>query len=157
MYAPLLEDPHFPLVAWAMVLAYYDLRLRRLPNGLTLGAAVLGMAYLLICGRSLLGASPSSAWAAGIGAVVVLLPFCRLEWLGAGDVKLMSAIGFLCGLDVLMAAFVFSSLLSFPAALWQCMRRCRNGEVLSPRARRLPQGVFLGAGLLLALFGGVPA
>ncbi len=137
------------LTAWAACLAVTDYRQRRLPNELTLGAATAAIVYLFVRGSSVLGASWISAGTAGLGALIVLLPFFRLGWLGAGDIKLMSAIGFLGGVQVLLTTFVFSSMLAFPFALWLRLRR-------NPDAN-LPQGLFIGLGLILAALGNTAA
>lgn len=135
------------LSGWVACLAITDCRQRCLPNGLTLGAAGAGIIYLIVRGNSVLGASWISAWTAGLGALIVLLPFFRLGWLGAGDIKLMSAIGFLGGVQMLLTTFVFSSILAFPFAFWLRLRPRRTP------APSLPQGLFLGLGLILAAVG----
>lgn len=155
MNASTLNEAIILPAVWAGLLAWYDLRQRRLPNGLTLGAAAFAIVFLLVSGRSPLGAGPVSAWTAGIGAFVLLSPLCRAGWLGAGDVKLMAAIGLIGGLNVLLLTFVFSSLLTLPAALWVFCRDRYRGRPASASGR-LPQGVFIGLGLMLALLGGAP-
>ena len=81
---------------------YYDIRFRRIPNWLTLSALVAGIGYHAITGGfaglgySLLGL------AAGFGCFFL---FYILGGMGAGDVKLMAAMGSLLGpRDVLFAA-----------------------------------------------------
>ena len=139
------------LIVWGCCCALMDYRHRRLPNFLTLGAAGLAILYLLIQGRSLLGASPLSAVTAGVGAIGILAPMLWRGWLGAGDIKMMSAIGFIGGLNVLAVTFVFSSLLSLPVALWLWLRGClREGRFVSVKIK-LPQGVFIALGLMLSL------
>ena len=140
----------FLVVIWAATAALWDFRFRRLPNLLTLGGAGVAVVHLLVYGSSILGASPASASAAGVGAFFVLLPFYRLGWLGAGDVKLMLAIGFLGGVDVLLITFVISGVLTLPFALWSDLQRRRRREPSQAAHARLPQGVFLGLGLMFA-------
>ena len=68
----------------------YDLRTRRIPNGLTLGAAALALAFHAIDG-GLGGVGTSVAgWLVG-GALLV--PLFWLGGMGGGDVKLLAALG----------------------------------------------------------------
>ncbi|MGX2040304.1 prepilin peptidase [Methylocaldum sp. MU1018] len=141
------------IYVWAIALSVFDLNRRRLPNGLTLGGAGCAIAYILVQGQSPLGAAPSSALLAGFGAIVVSLPFYGLGWLGAGDAKLMAAIGFIGGAEVLLATFVLSSLLTLPYVFWRVVRARRREENVRSAVGRIPQGVFLAAGLLLVMAG----
>lgn len=139
------------LIGWAIGFAFIDYRQRRLPNSLTLGAGGAAIIYLLIYGRSVLGASPLSAMAAGIGVFFFLSPCLWLGWLGAGDIKLMSAIGFIGGTQFLATTFVLSSFLTLPVALWLSLSRPRRQEQNPSRSLRLPQGLFIALGLVLAM------
>jgi len=141
------------ITTWSVFIAVSDYRQRRIPNGLTMGAAVIAVAYLLLCHKSLLGASPFSASLAGIGAICLLIPFSRLGWLGMGDIKLMSAIGLMGGIETLTLVFVLSSLLALPVALW--LQLLRHKRQSASERRHLPQGVFLALGLILSLISGV--
>ncbi len=68
----------------------YDVRLRRIPNALTLGAALAGLAFhVLQAGIQGAGASVAGCL---VGALL-FFPFFALGGLGAGDVKLVAAIG----------------------------------------------------------------
>ena len=67
-----------------------DLRSRRIPNVLTFGAAGAALVYAaVVSGWSGVGAA-ALGWL--IGAVAVIVPFA-LGGLGAGDVKLLAAMG----------------------------------------------------------------
>ncbi|MGZ5000306.1 MAG: prepilin peptidase [Methylomonas sp.] len=142
------------LIAWALGFALIDYRQRRLPNSLTLGAGGAAIIYLLIYGRSVLGASPLSATTAGISALLLLSPCLWLGWLGAGDVKVMSAIGFIGGIQILAATFVLSSFLTLPVALWFSVGKSRQAKQNPSQKLRLPQGVFIALGLMLAMLAG---
>lgn len=90
----------------------YDLRERKIPNALTMG----GLAAAL-CLR--LAMEPASVWAGVLGAglgLLVALPLFALGAFGAGDGKLLIAVGAFLGLDGLPAAIlatgVFGGLLS---------------------------------------------
>jgi prepilin peptidase CpaA len=68
----------------------WDIRTRRIPNVLTFGGAAAAILFYLATG-GLQGA----AWSAGgwVIGCVLFLPFFALGGMGAGDVKLMAAIG----------------------------------------------------------------
>ena len=67
-----------------------DVRSGRIPNVLTLGAAALGLIVGAIThGLSGLGQA-AAGWAVGCG---LFLPFFLLGGMGAGDVKLLAALG----------------------------------------------------------------
>jgi len=77
-------------VALAFVACLFDLRIRRIPNALTLGGAVGACVYALAF-HGVSGLTMSLAgWAAGLA---IFLPFFLLRGLGAGDVKLMACLG----------------------------------------------------------------
>lgn len=141
------------LIAWACCCALFDYRQRRLPNTLTLGAAGVAMVYLLIYGKSMLGAPLLSALVAGIAVVFLLMPCLCLGWLGAGDIKLMSAIGFIGGPQILAITFVFSSFMSLPLVLWLSKGRTGHRQPDPAKTQGFPQGVFIALGLMLAMFG----
>lgn len=141
------------LIAWGCGCALSDYRQRRLPNSLTIGAAIAALVYLLIYGRSILGAPPLSAIGAGMGAILVFAPCLWLGWLGAGDVKMMSAIGFIGGINVLALTFVFSSLLTLPVVLFLWFKAYMTNQPSALSSLKLPQGLFIALGLILTLFG----
>lgn len=67
-----------------------DVRARRIPNVLTFGAAALGLIAHALTG-GVTGAGTSLAgWLTGL---VMFLPFFVLGGMGAGDVKLLAALG----------------------------------------------------------------
>lgn len=108
--------------------AYWDLRHRRIPNGITFpavavalclhGAAHSGQGFLL----SLAGAFVAGA---------LLLPGYALGFTGAGDVKLLAAVGaflsFPAALTVALLTLVLGGLLSVLVSL----RRNALGELMS--------------------------
>src|SRR5687767_2077545 len=80
-----------------------DLRARRIPNWLTGGSALVG----LLAGFWLHGPPGGlSALTGGLLGFALLLPFYALGGVGAGDVKLLAALGTLIGPhDLLSVAF----------------------------------------------------
>lgn len=111
-------------VAAALVLlpaAYCDLRYHRIPNALSVGGAVLALAL-----HAALGGSAGLA-AAAIGLALafgIMLPFHAVGWLGAGDVKLIAAVGALAGswwfsLIALAAIVVTGLVMALAALAWR--------------------------------------
>jgi prepilin peptidase CpaA len=68
----------------------WDLRTRRIPQLLTLGGAIAGLAFHVMTGGWTAGAASVAGWLVGIA--IFLLPFA-LGGLGGGDVKLLGALG----------------------------------------------------------------
>jgi prepilin peptidase CpaA len=67
-----------------------DVRTRRIPQLLTLGGAVAGVAFHVATAGWTAGVASLSGWA--VGLLILMLPFA-LGGLGAGDVKLLGALG----------------------------------------------------------------
>jgi prepilin peptidase CpaA len=74
----------------AAVACAIDLRWRRIPNWLTIGAALMGITYHAVVGGWGGLQTASAGWA--IGLAIFFVPFA-LGGLGAGDVKLVAALG----------------------------------------------------------------
>lgn len=82
------------LILLVLIAAYYDIRFRRIPNWLVATGLVLGIAL----NSFLFEWSGLRASLLGIGlAFLVYFPLYLLRGMGAGDVKLMMAIGSLVG------------------------------------------------------------
>jgi prepilin peptidase CpaA len=74
----------------AFVGCIHDLRDRRVPNYLTFGSAAVAIIYaLMTAGWSGVGTA-IGGWALGVG---LFIPFFLLRGMGAGDVKLLAALG----------------------------------------------------------------
>jgi prepilin peptidase CpaA len=78
------------LVATTVIAADSDFRSRTIPNRLTLAALLAALAGHAVTG-GLHGLSTAALGALLCGAI--LLPGWLLGWMGAGDVKLMAAVG----------------------------------------------------------------
>ncbi len=107
-------------IVLALLAGWIDWRSHRLPNWLT----VTGFAVGIIANTAFFG------WAGLknglIGAAIplgILLPVVLLHGLGAGDWKLMGALGAIVGRDeilhVLMATIIFAGLIAFGQMIWQ--------------------------------------
>lgn len=92
--------------------AISDMTARRVSNRALL--TVLGVVALAQVMSLADGAAPSPSIGqcllGGVIGLLVLLPFHAIGWMGAGDVKLFSTIGFLLGSKALLPIWVFASL-----------------------------------------------
>ncbi len=105
-----------------LVAAWIDFRTRRIPNWLTVPAFFLG----LVLRTFTTGWSGAKASLEGAGlALVLLLPLVLMRALGAGDWKLMGAIGAFLGpvlfLFVLLGSFLVSGLMAI-VEMWRTQR-----------------------------------
>lgn len=163
------------LVAVLVIVAgAYDILYRRIPNWLVLPAWLVGF----IVNAYLAGWAGLGTAAKGWGlAMLVYFPLYLLRAMGAGDVKLMGAVGALVGPLAWFWVFVFSSLIGGLVALvlivmygrfrstfvnlgfiiWELMhlrpphRRSEELDVRSSRAFRLPHGAVIMLGVFLFL------
>ncbi len=103
------------LLVWSTAIGVSDLRTRRIPNLLSLGAVMTAVLVLVTQGESATEAAPVSALLAAGMALVFTLPAYLAGALGAGDVKLALALALLSDVSTLVASFVIGSLL---AGLW---------------------------------------
>lgn len=159
------------LAVLLVVATVIDVRSRRIPNWLTLvgclaglgsGFAVGGVDGLLTAGKGLM-----LAFAIG-------LPFWLLGWMGAGDVKLVSAVGAFVGsglvVNTLLAIGIAGAGLAIVALLWRGVLS-RTGERMmatlglsvasrrwmyvapdeQERDVRLPYAVAISTGTLVAM------
>jgi prepilin peptidase CpaA len=93
--------------AVALVACAFDLHRQRIPNALTFGAAALALLAALVTGGfPALGAS-AAGWIVG---VALFLPVYALGGMGAGDVKLLAAIGACLGPDGVFNAAVYTAI-----------------------------------------------
>ena len=174
-----LTSPPIPLqvvlAALVLVAAVTDVRSRRIPNWLTLSGVVAGILlnWFLNVDRfnwrtALLGM--------GL-AFLVYFPLYLLRGMGAGDVKLMAAIGALVGPANWFAIFILSNVLGGVAAvvlllsrgrLWGTFRNVgymlnellhfrppylkrEELDVKSPKAATMPHGLAIAFGSLAFL------
>ena len=110
--------------AVASAAALLDLRWRRIPNWFTLSAFCLGLLVHAVRGE---GSGVLVALAgAGLG-LLILLPFYAMRAIGAGDVKLLAALGALVGPQVLVSVALYGAIVGGVISLYALARRGRVG------------------------------
>ena len=155
------------LIVLVAAAAWSDLRTRRIPNWITVPGALLGFA--LQAWHSGLGGALSSLAGTGLGLGIFILLYAA-GGMGAGDVKLFSAVGAFMGPQALIVVFVITGLLGGIAAVALAAYRGRLQETLErtgqlmlswgrlrrpaaadPDSLRLPYGAVIAGGTLLSL------
>jgi prepilin peptidase CpaA len=129
---------NFVLLAALGLATASDLRQRRIPNLLTFSAVGLGLA--LNAGFFGLDGLSQSAQGLGLG-LGMLLPLFVLRWMGAGDVKLMAAIGALKGPEFVLFACLWAAVFGGAIALIGLLRARRFGLAMAHLyySRLMPQ------------------
>lgn len=115
-------------LACAAVATVTDLRSRRIPNWLTGPGFLAGLALHGLYG-GVRGAG--LALLAGLIAGGIFLAFCLAGGMGAGDVKLMAAVGALAGLQPLTGILIATALLGAVAAVVTALASGRLRETLT--------------------------
>jgi prepilin peptidase CpaA len=125
------------LAGWAGVM---DWRYRRIPNWLTVPGLVAGIAV-----NAAAAGWPgvkSSLLGAGLG-LLILLPFVMIKALGAGDWKLIGAIGACLGPSRLIAVLIGSMLVAGVMALVLIIYKGRLRQAMGNIARMLQAFITL--------------
>jgi prepilin peptidase CpaA len=114
--------------------ALVDARTRRIPNAVTVPMSALGLSFgALGTGDATLGAS-----AAGfVLGLLLMLPGHALGATGAGDVKLMAAVGALVGPADVVYAFLWTALAGGMLAVVVALSRGRLSATLAGTGRLL--------------------
>jgi len=136
---PLLSDLGAVAVVAAIgaVGTVIDLRTRRVPNWLTAGVAAAGVG-LAAAHLSRLSV-PAALGGLGIG-LLLMLPGYVIGATGAGDVKLMAALGTLLGPGRTGMAFLYSAMAGGLLALLIAMQRSRVRTTLQNTATLVRTG-----------------
>ena len=168
--APLL----LPLLL-SLVMAWGDIKTRRIPNYLTLGTAVAGLGFQLGC-HGWWG-----LWSGFLGLLLglgLLLPLYLLRGMGAGDVKALAALGAWLGPRDTFFLFLYMGIsggvliilfLAWKGHLWSYIRRgfrflrnlcfpqfaSMNPAESPPPQLRLPYASALALGMLLLYLNGL--
>ncbi|MGB7586082.1 MAG: prepilin peptidase [Terriglobales bacterium] len=123
---------------FAAIAGFTDWRSRRIPNWLSISGLVLGILVNSLA-RGRVGAK-DSLLGAGLG-LAILLPFVLLRSLGAGDWKLIGALGAFLGpfglIKVLFATVLVAGVMALILVIW----KRRMGQTLRNVAHLLAAGL----------------
>lgn len=133
MAAPAIVALDGFLIVALMYAVFTDLRWRRITNRLTYSAMLFGLAVNVLAGGWGGLAQSALGWLAGLG--IMLLPFV-FRAMGAGDVKLMAAIGALKGPHFVLAVALYAALAGGLLAVFYLVRERR----MSSTARYVAYG-----------------
>jgi len=133
--------------------ALWDAYRYRIPNALTLMAMLAGLAYHAGLGPDARG------FLFSLGGLFPLLGIGFLlfsqGWLGAGDAKLLGAVGALIGFDAGLSAFIYATACGGAwVVLWVTVKSRGMvwfGGLEGLRGQRVPYGFAIAAGTALAL------
>jgi prepilin peptidase CpaA len=122
------------LTVGLLVATVVDLRTRRIPNVLTgtMAGAGLGLAAF-----GLGGISVGAALLGLFVGLVLMLPGHALGATGAGDVKLMAAVGSLLGPLIVVNAVIFTAVAGGVLAVVVAIQRRRLGSTLAGTGRMI--------------------
>ena len=98
----------------ALIACVTDVRSRRIPNVLTLGGAAAALVFHAVTAEGAGIGAAAMGWLVG---TAVFLPFFLLGGMGAGDVKLMAALGAWLGPGEALAIAIYASLVGGALAL----------------------------------------
>jgi prepilin peptidase CpaA len=131
---PAVSNPAFAtLVVGALAAAVVDIRTRRIPNELNAAIACIGLGFAVT------GVSGLTVWASIGGlalGLALMMPGHLLGATGAGDVKLMAAVGSVVGPATVVSAFVFTAVAGGVLAVAVAARR-RQLTATIARTRQL--------------------
>jgi prepilin peptidase CpaA len=160
-------------IACALIACVFDVKSRRIPNFITFPAFLIGISmHLVLDGwRGLL-----TSLAAGVICGLVFLVFFIAGGMGAGDVKLIAAVGCIAGLPHTAYLLVLTALSGGVMAIALALARGRLQQTLmnvgvlashhghqglqphpelhvaSPKGLRLPYALAIAGGSILTLY-----
>jgi prepilin peptidase CpaA len=106
--------PRLMALAVVALACVTDVRARRIPNSLSLGGALLALAYATMTG----GLSGFLASVGGFATgLAIFLPFFLLGGMGAGDVKLMACLGAWLGPTLVLWTAAYAAIAGGVAAV----------------------------------------
>ena len=119
------------VAAVTAIAAVVDIRTRRVPNWLTFGAAAFGIAMATVRPD---GVGVAGAFEGLLVGLLLMLPGHVIGKTGAGDVKLLAALGTLLGPKAIVMAFLYSAVAGGGLAMLVAIQRRRLRETLEGTA-----------------------
>jgi len=154
------------LVVGLAIATFIDVRTRRIPNWLTAGIAAAGFGIAFGGGT----VRPTQAVLGMLIGLLLMLPGHVIGATGAGDVKLMAAIGAVVGSGSILRVFLYTAVAGGVFAITVALRRGRLRQTVSDttrlvtapaearvaieasgRANRFAYGPAIAAGTLISL------
>ncbi len=120
------------LLAGAGTAAAIDFRTRRIPNVVSAATAALG---ITLAATGLSGISIASSMVGFLVGLLLMLPGRFLGATGAGDVKLMGAVGAVLGIERMPLAFVCTAIAGGVLAIVVAIRRGRLAATIGGTGR----------------------
>lgn len=149
---PTLSLPfHLAFLAILVAVALIDFDFQIIPDELSVGGLVAGLAHAAITGSlvdALVGAALGSGALWGIGALYYAVR--KVEGMGGGDVKLAAMLGAFLGWKGILLTIFFSSFVGAVVGVAIMRARGSGGQT------RVPYGTFLAPAGVLVLFVGDP-
>ena len=119
------------VAAVTAIAAVVDIRTRRVPNWLTFGAAAFGIAMATVRPD---GVGVAGAFEGLLVGLLLMLPGHVIGKTGAGDVKLLAALGTLLGPKAIVMAFLYSAVAGGGLAVLVAIQRRRLRQTLESTA-----------------------
>lgn len=145
------------LLGWGAACAFQDMQRKAIGNGLTLTAFAFALLHLMLTDQTLLGSTPGDAAVALIYILLLTLPGYALSRLGAGDVKMLSAIAVASNSSFALICFIVAGI---SMAIWYSARshytklpwsfRFRFPLMVPQQKQSLPFAPFIFTGMLAA-------
>ena len=135
--------------------AAYDLKYRKIPNWLTFGTFLLVLIVNVI--HFEIGKIINCVLGFVLGIAILFVPYV-LKWMGAGDAKLLGAIGSIVGFKQVLIVFFYSAIAGlFLAIIWLIFLPERikflvtTGQILPSvdNKQKLPYGIAITLGTIL--------
>ncbi len=120
------------LAAGALTATIIDIRSRRIPNALTATMAAVGVG---LAASGLSGISVAASIGGIVAGLALMMPGHALGATGAGDVKLMAAVGAIVGFRIAVTAFLFTAIAGGILAVAVAMRRRRLAATFAGTGR----------------------
>lgn len=175
MFSLLPQKVQLALLLLLLIAAIYDIKYRRIPNWLTLSGVVLALVVNSVIGPPLAGlVFTLEGFALAFGMYMLLYV---LRAMGAGDVKLMAAVGAMAGwqrwlgiffvtaiIGGIMAALLVTARKRLKSTFWNMsfiLTELKSGrpaylkkeelDVRNPKAMGLPHGAVIAIGYVFYL------
>jgi prepilin peptidase CpaA len=128
------------LIIFVLIAAIYDAATQKIPNWISLVIILLGMGWNMFSAEGL------GIWDSGLGLLagfVLMLPSYVIGSMGAGDVKLIAAIGSVVGINHVLDVVLYSYMAMFVMAIFFIVVKGDLVKLLR-RLRTLVYGLFSG-------------